>query len=255
VSDRPEAGQLTHEQRDRAESFGRAATLYDRFRPGYPAALVDDLLAARPRRVLDIGCGTGKAASSFAARGVPVLGVEIDAAMAGVAASHGLKVEIAAFEDWDDAGRRFDLLTCGQAWHWIDPAVGLPKAARLLSPGGELAVFWNFEELAAEEQEAVNEVYRQFAPEIGSAPGAGSDDEHLRRIRGSGLFSRVEAVTYPADRLWPVAEWVGNTGTQSNHLLLGERLPLLLDRLAAALDALGAGVRTTGGTYLIRARR
>jgi hypothetical protein len=62
-------------------------------------------------------------------------------------------------------------------------------------------------------------------------------------------------VTYPADRLWPVAEWVGNTGTQSNHLLLGERLPLLLDRLTAALDARGAGVRTTGGTYLIRARR
>ena len=49
-------------------------------------------------------------------------------------------VEVSSFEDWPDNGRTFDLITCAQAWHWVDPAVGAAKAARLLAPGGELAL-------------------------------------------------------------------------------------------------------------------
>lgn len=245
---------LTHTQRARAESFGQVAAAYDRYRPAYPARLVDDLLAAGPRRVLDLGCGTGKASRLFAERGVDVLGVEFDPAMAEVARGHGLRVEVGRFEDWDDAGRSFDLITSAQAWHWIDPELAAPKAARLLSPGGELAIFWNFDELAAPEHEIVLSVYRELAPELVGAPGAGTDDTHRRRLEASGAFGTVEAVTYPAERAWPVEAWVGNVGTHSNLLLLGPRRPVVLERLAAALAEHGPHVRTTGGTYLIRAR-
>ena len=55
--------------RSRAESFGSVAEQYDRYRPSYPAALIDDLVAPRPADVLDVGCGTGKAAVLLAARG------------------------------------------------------------------------------------------------------------------------------------------------------------------------------------------
>jgi SAM-dependent methyltransferase len=245
---------LTHAQRARAESFGQVAAQYDRFRPSYPSALVDDLLAGGARRLLDLGCGTGKAGRLFAARGVDVLGVEIDPAMAELARSHGLTVEVAAFEEWDDAGRTFDLVISGQAWHWLDPDVAAPKVARLLTPGGELAVFWNFEELAPEEQAIVEAVYRDVAPELVAAPGAGTDDTHRRRLEDSGQFATVDAVTYPAERDWPVEEWVGNISTHSNLLLLGDRLPVVLDRLRAALSERGPVVRTRGGTYVIRAR-
>ena len=40
------------------------------------------------------------------ARGVPVLGIEIDERMADVARGHGVAVEVAAFETWDAAGAR-----------------------------------------------------------------------------------------------------------------------------------------------------
>ena len=110
---------LTHTERDRAESFGRVAAQYDQYRPGYPAALVDDLLGGGAQRVLDLGCGTGKAGRLFAARGADVLGVEIDPAMAEVARGHGLTVEVDSFEEWDDGGRTFDLVIAGQAWHWM----------------------------------------------------------------------------------------------------------------------------------------
>jgi len=245
---------LTHTQRDRAESFGPVAEQYDRFRPSYPAEMVDELLAGGARRVLDLGCGTGKAGRLFAARGVDVLGVEIDPAMAAVARSHGLAVEVSGFEDWDDAGRTFDLVISGQAWHWIDPAIGARKVVRLLSGGGELAVFWNFDEIADEEREILMRVYRELAPELVSAPGAGTDDTHRRRLEESGAFRTVEARTFPAQRAWPVDEWVGNLSTHSALLLLGPRLPAVLDRLRAALAERGPVVRTTGGTYLLRAR-
>ena len=55
---------MLYQDRQRAESFGNDALRYDRARPTYPTALVDDLLAGRPGdqlRVLDVGCGTGKA--------------------------------------------------------------------------------------------------------------------------------------------------------------------------------------------------
>src|SRR5579875_1636628 len=115
--------------RGRAESFGTVAANYDRFRPSYPPALIDDLVATGAHTVLDVGCGTGKAAVLLAARGLDVLGVEIDPKMAELARSHGVPVEVSSFEGWDAAGRMFDLLTCGQAWHWVDPARGVPKAA------------------------------------------------------------------------------------------------------------------------------
>ncbi|MFC4033133.1 hypothetical protein ACFO3J_16795 [Streptomyces polygonati] len=44
-----------------------------------------------------------------------MLGVEGDERMAEVARSHGVEVEVGAFETWDDAGRRFDLVTCADA--------------------------------------------------------------------------------------------------------------------------------------------
>jgi SAM-dependent methyltransferase len=246
--------ELTHEQRERAEVFGTVAEQYDRYRPSYPEQMVDDLLAAAPRAVLDIGCGTGKAARLFAGRGVPVLGVEIDPQMAAVARRHGIEVEVSGFEDWPDRGRRFDLIVCGQAWHWIDPAVGGPKAARLLAAGGTLALFWNFAEPAPDDKQVIDDVYARLAPELLRPPDAGDDQAHLRAVRATGAFSSVEPTTYPAERVWPLEEWLGNLGTQSNHVLLGPRLPALLAGLREALAARGGGVRTTGGTYLIRAR-
>src|SRR5581483_6684340 len=109
-------------ERDRAESFGSVARQYDRFRPSYPSELIDDLVALGPSDVLDVGCGTGKAGRLLADRGLDVLGVEIDPQMAEVARDHGLTVDVGSFEEWETAGRRFDLLVSGQAWHWVDPA-------------------------------------------------------------------------------------------------------------------------------------
>ncbi|TMD83661.1 MAG: class I SAM-dependent methyltransferase, partial [Chloroflexi bacterium] len=113
---------VSYENRRRAESFGADAERFDRTRPSYPAAMVDDLLASTPSRVLDVGCGTGKVARLFLAKGREVLGVEPDSRMVRVARSHGIQVEVSTFEAWEPAHRLFDLVVSGQAWHWVDPS-------------------------------------------------------------------------------------------------------------------------------------
>jgi len=55
------SGQAREAERRRAVMFGAEAERYDRARPSYPTALIDDLDSSGPERVLDVGCGTGKA--------------------------------------------------------------------------------------------------------------------------------------------------------------------------------------------------
>ena len=63
-------GQAGQGQRDRARLFDGEAERYDRIRPGYPEALIDDVLGPSPHglSVLDVACGTGIAARQIAGR-------------------------------------------------------------------------------------------------------------------------------------------------------------------------------------------
>ncbi|HZC73811.1 MAG TPA: class I SAM-dependent methyltransferase [Jatrophihabitans sp.] len=241
-----------HAQRDRAESFGAVAELYDRFRPDYADQLIRALVALRPAHVLDIGCGTGKAARQLAARGLDVLGVEIDADMAEIARRHGVSVEVSPFETWDDRGRTFDLIVSGQAWHWVDPEVGAPKLVRLLRPGGVVCLLWNYEEPDEATQQVVDEVYRRLAPEV--IEGEHGDDVHGKALRRTGCFGSVRSERYERAEQLSIDAWIGRVSTYSRHLLLGPRLAEVQDALRAALHDLGDTVHLAAGTYAVWAR-
>lgn len=246
-----------HHQRERAESFGSVAGEYHRYRPGYPRELVADLVALRPASVLDIGCGTGKAALLLAASGLRVFGVEVDPRMAEVARAHGLDVEVGSFEQWDGRGRTFDLITCAQAWHWVDPAAGIPKAARLLAPGGTVALFWNYDEPDSDTRAVLDGVYERAAPGLRASFATGArrraHREYAGDLRASGSFGDVTTRTYSWQRAVPLEQWLGRFGTHSDHLALGpRRLDTVLRELRAALG--GREITLTGGTYVILAR-
>src|SRR5580700_9852474 len=89
--DRPAARPLAQE---RARLFGQQAEAYDRSRPTYPDAVIDELLGPVPAGldVLDVGCGTGIASRQMAQRGATVLGVELAPGMAKIARGHGVDV-------------------------------------------------------------------------------------------------------------------------------------------------------------------
>lgn len=145
--------QIPDEMQRRSRSFDAWALDYDRYRPSYPDALFDHIaerLALGPEPVVaDLGAGTGKATLAMARRGWHVTAVEpgqpmLDA-LAARAARDGLQVETRQAEaeanGLPDAS--VDLVTVAQAFHWFDKPRALAEMARIVRPGGGVAVFWN----------------------------------------------------------------------------------------------------------------
>jgi SAM-dependent methyltransferase len=165
--------------RERARAvFNTVAELYDRARPGYPAELYEDLFArvevGRETRVLEVGCGTGQATRIFAQRGCRIRCIELGPDLAAIARRNlapfpNVDVEVGAFETVELAARSADVVFSAMAFHWIEPAVGFPKAAEALDTGGHLVLFTNAhvagggqERIAAD----VHEIHERLAPEI-----------------------------------------------------------------------------------------
>lgn len=244
-----------HADRERAESFGSVAAAYDRFRPSYPDVLISDLVELGPGRVLDVACGTGKVAVPLVACGLSLLGVEADPKMAAIARTHGLIVEEAKFEEWNDEGRTFDLITCGQGWHWIDTRVGDEKAARLLNPGGTLALFWNREFFDVDVRAGLDRAYGEHAPELAGADRGHTDEPFVEHLQEVGKFVSVDTEVYRWSTTIDTEDLVGRTSTYSDHIRLpAEQREALLGAIRDVIEAHGGSVTVQFKTYAIFAR-
>jgi len=214
---------------------------------------VNRIVAASPGpNVLDVGCGTGIAARQFEAAGCRVLGVEPDARMADFARRSGVEVEVATFEAWDAAGREFDAVIAGQAWHWVDPDAGAAKAAQVLRPRGRLAAFWHAFQLPPDVAEAFAAVYHRVVPDspfdlrgIRSAL-----DVYLRGItkvadglREAGGFSEPEQWRFDWEQSYTRDELLDLLPTQGT---LTRPPP---DKLAEVLEGVGAAIDALGGSF------
>jgi SAM-dependent methyltransferase len=235
--------------------FGEVAELYDRHRPGYPDVVIDDLVElaglSRGSEVLEVGAGTGKATSMFAARGMRVLAVEPSAEMALVArrVSGEVQIEESDFERWDPAGREFRLVFSAQAWHWVDPAVGFAKAASVLRPGGVLAAFWNRAVWArAKLRDAVLDAYERAAPEILAEtdpihPGSTlppDDGDWRRQVAATSGLSAADVRDYEWTQTYSGAGYAALLDTHSTIRVLGsERRSALLSAVASAIEQHG----------------
>jgi SAM-dependent methyltransferase len=253
---------VLHQDRRRASSFGDDAERYDRVRPPYPVELIDALMAERPTTVLDVGCGTGIVSRLFTARGCDVLGLEPDPRMADVARRRGVAVEIGSIEGWDSGGRSFDLLTAGQAWHWVDPGRGAEKAAEALRSGGRIGLFWNQARPDASVRPALDRAYAAHAPELGGRSVLmGQRDVSLyesvaRSLQPSGAFEDVAIEMFGHDVTYSAAEWIELAGTHSDHHTLpADQLSALLAAMRAEIDGAGGTVPVHYETTLVTARR
>jgi ubiquinone/menaquinone biosynthesis C-methylase UbiE len=246
-----------HQAREVAESFGPEAGRYDRARPRYPRALIERIAAASPGRdVLDVGCGTGISSRQLQAAGCRVLGVDPDPRMAAFARQRGLEAEVAKFEEWDCAGRTFDAVTAGMTWHWVDPVAGAAKAARVLRPGGRLAVFWYVFQPPAALGEAFDDAYRRVLPPgspfaaAGTMPGLDAYSAFFTKaeegIRASGAFGAPEPWQqwrYDWDQRYTRDQWLDMVPTAGGHSTFP---PAVLQQL---LDSIGAAIDAHGGSF------
>jgi SAM-dependent methyltransferase len=132
-------------RRAQATSFGVAAEAYERGRPPYPDAAIDWLVPPHATRVLDLGAGTGKLTRQLHERGLDVIAVEPSAGMRDQLrrAVPGVPVLGGKAEQLPLAAGSVDAILVAQAWHWVEPSLAIPEAARVLAPGGRLGLLWN----------------------------------------------------------------------------------------------------------------
>ncbi len=262
------SGPSPHRLRQVAESFGTDPERYDRTRPRYPGALVDRIVAASPGpAVLDVGCGTGIEARQFQAAGCTVLGVDPDARMADFARRTGVEVEVAKFEDWDAAGREFDAVIAGTAWHWVDPVAGAAQAAHVLRPGGRLAAFHHVFSLPPAVAEAFAAAYQRVAPDSpfsrSPQPAGPALDAYqviftkqAEGIQDAGGFSDPEQWRYDWEQSYTRAELLDLMPTQGGLTWLPpEKVAEVLASTGAAIDVMGGSVTMRYTTVAVTAVR
>lgn len=178
--------------------------MYDEARPGYPSSVIEDIIRISEivdgGRVLDIGCGSGRATILFGKRGYQIIGVDLSKELVAIArqkSSEHQKVSyyVGEFEHVDLPSGKFDLITAGQALHWIEPEVGYNRIFNLLKESGTLAAFWNFENYEARSLAVqVRDLYREhctFFP-----PDLGSPQRYLEKLDASGLFEPIKINTH-----------------------------------------------------------
>jgi SAM-dependent methyltransferase len=259
---------------ERRLSFGGVAAMYDRFRPSYPDALVDDVIAfagLRPGdRAVEVGAGTGKATALFAARGVHVVALEPSAEMAAVARGRdlaGVELLESGFEDWDPRGATFPLVYSAQAWHWVAPEVRFAKARAVLRPGGALAIFftrprWSGSPL----YEELDRAYVTIVPDAGPMPGPMRPmiaqpelwGDWERELHAVDSFEKPDRRTYVWECEYTTEEYTSLLQTHSDHILLSDDdRRRLLGAVAEIIDRAGGGFTLTYATdlWLVRASR
>jgi SAM-dependent methyltransferase len=238
--------------------FDEVAGLYDEVRPGYPEELVEDVIAlsAIPGggRILEIGCGPGKATLPFARRGYAMVCLEPGREMARLAAAHcrpfpAVQLQNTTFEDWPLQEGAFDLVMSATAFHWISPEVRLVKSAAALRKGGTLALFWNNHrdrDTALERQ--IEAVYRARAPQLLQARSQPEEElvkETVGEIEGSGLYGPVVVREYHWNVVYAAERYIQLINTYGSIRGLPEetRRHLLAD-IQAVLEQQGGAVES-----------
>jgi ubiquinone/menaquinone biosynthesis C-methylase UbiE len=117
---------------------------YDRARPSYPEDAVSWMTGTGRSVVLELGAGTGKLTELLHEAGHDVLATDPLPEMLGrLAQKVPVRTVVAAAEHIPLRSRSVDLVICGQSFHWFDHDLALAEIARVLRPGGILALAWN----------------------------------------------------------------------------------------------------------------
>ncbi len=180
------------------ERFTARVDAYMRYRPGYPDAVIETLAAeaglTQRAVVADVGCGTGISSALFLHNGNRVYGIEPNAAMREAATAQLQAYQ--AFTPIDGsaeattlADAAVDYVVAGQALHWFRLEETRDEFARILRPGGWIALFWNLRNVEASPfMEGYETLLKRYSPDYERVHRTRLDDADYGALFGSGGY-------------------------------------------------------------------
>ena len=193
------------------------ALSYAACRPTYPEELFDYLagLVHRPMLAWDCAAGTGQATIPLASRFELVVATDISSSMLEQAPRHP-RVDYRAVPAHATRlpAASVDLVTVAQALHWLDPNLFYEEAARVLIPGGVLAV-WSYGTPYLDDATLQRELSRFYGDVVGPYWPAGRQhvEAGYRTLRFP--FPELDPPPFAMEEQWTLAQLLGYVGTWS----------------------------------------
>jgi SAM-dependent methyltransferase len=221
------------------------ATAY-KHRPPYPPAaftILADLITDPPRRLLDAGCGTGFIARYLAEHADHIDALDVSQAMIDEGrrlpnGDHPRLTWIVGRAEDVPLAPPYALITAGDSLHWMEWDVVMPRFARLLTPGGTLAILQSGQLGVPWEAELLSIIkrYSIYGQEYHPV-------DLVVELEGRELFQKLgSAQTTPALFSQSIGDYVESFHARAS--LTRERMP------AADADAFDAEVRQLVATYM-----
>ncbi|MGH9615826.1 MAG: class I SAM-dependent methyltransferase [Acidobacteriaceae bacterium] len=165
---------------------------YRRYRPRYPAAIVDQLRRdcdlSVDTKIVDIAAGTGLLAEIFLAHGNRVVAVEPNTRMRGACATleeiyPGLQCMDGTAEATGLAEHSVDMVTVGQAMHWFDLQKTRAEFARILRPHGWCVVAYNHRRRSGDGlHDGYEAILNEFGTDYRKVQSAHLTEDRLRKF-------------------------------------------------------------------------
>jgi ubiquinone/menaquinone biosynthesis C-methylase UbiE len=240
---------------------------YEQYRPGYPRVIVNEIVSLSnlksSSRVLEVGCGTGKATVQFACRGYMMDCVDpgerlVSFAKRNCQSFKNVAFQIGRFEDVQLEENRYDLVISAHAFHWVEPSVRLCKAVRVLSPNGSLALLYNY---PGKRKDRVMETLTDAIGE--ESRGKLTTWDYLeevagwiREIESSSIFRDVKVIRHQWAIMYGAEGYAGLFRTYPDYLSLSKSVQRkIVNRIREIIKRNGGTVRWSYDCVLIHAKR
>ena len=227
----------TYTSEERKNWYSATADAYNRFRPRYPQAIIEQVLQltnlSQNSQILELGSGPATATTAFAERGFSMVCLEPSLAACQLAQQNCIdypqvKIINTTFEAWQLPCQPFDAVLAATSFHWISREISYQKAADALTDTGYLILLWNTPpQPSAEIHRQLQSIYQHYAPSLAAYESKAHHEQNLAtfgiKVIDSGLFQGLIYNKMISEVVYSIEDYIALLTTLSSYIKLEDK--------------------------------